>query len=155
MHPAMARAPTADCPLALGSDHAAFTVKERLLAWLRGRGVPCLDLGTHSAERTDYPAYGRRVAEAVAGGGCARGMLFCGTGIGISIAANRVKGARASLCWSVETARLTRDHNDSNILVLPARVPTIDPLEDIAAMWLETPYSGNPSYSARLGMLDA
>lgn len=151
-HPA--ENPSERQPLAVATDHAGFDAKERLLVFLRKRGVPHVDLGVHSPERTDYPVLARAVAQGVLDGSYARGLLVCGTGLGMSIAANRFKGIRAALCWSVEVARLSRGHNDANILVLPGRVSVPDALEDILAIWLATPYSAETRHGQRLAMLD-
>ncbi len=154
----MYRNPTAPVterqPLAVATDHAGFDAKEALLGALRKRNVPFVDLGVHSSARADYPVSARAVAQGVLDGSYARGLLICGTGLGMSIAANRFRGIRAALCWSVEAARLARAHNDANILVLPGRTPALDGLEDILAVFLATPYSGETRHGARLAMLD-
>lgn len=146
--------PSPEQPLAIASDHAGFDAKARLLAFLDARGVPTVDLGVHSAERADYPPLAHVLARGVVGGAYARGILLCGTGLGMSYAANRHPGIRAALCWSVEVARLARDHNDANVLVLPARVPTLDPVDAIVSAWLDTVFSGEARHAARIAMLD-
>ncbi len=107
--------------IALGSDHAGFALKERVKKTLESMAIEFKDFGTNSGDSVDYPDYGFRVAEAVASKKFDRGILVCGTGIGMSIVANKVKGIRAALCASVEAARLSREHNDSNVLCLPGR----------------------------------
>jgi ribose 5-phosphate isomerase B len=126
----------------VGSDHAGFDLKERVKEWLEARGFAVEDAGTRSPEQVDYPDYAHRVAEAVASGKRARGILVCGTGIGVSIAANRHRGVRAAVACSEETARLAREHNDANVLALGGR--TLDPTlaERIVDAWLKTPFAG-------------
>ena len=111
----------------IGSDHAGFQLKERLVEELRALGYEPLDLGTHSPESTDYPGLRaqRRVAK-VEHHDASRGVLLCGTGLGMSYAANRHPGVRAAVAWSPEVARLAREHNDANILILPARFVSED-----------------------------
>lgn len=126
----------------IGADHAGFELKQRLVQELRRLGYEPLDLGTNSTESTDYPLYAHQVAERVARGENARGILMCGTGLGMSYTANRYHGVRAAVAWSPEIAHLSRSHGDSNVLVLPARF--LDPETGIAIMkeWLTTPFEG-------------
>ena len=126
----------------VGSDHAGFDLKERVKEWLADRGLEVEDVGPASPEQVDYPDFAHRVADAVASGRRARGVLVCGTGIGVSIAANRHPGVRAAVAWSEDTARLSREHNDANVLALGGR--TLDPVvaERILEMWLKTPFAG-------------
>lgn len=128
--------------IALGSDHAGFTLKETLKMQLTASGFGLLDLGAYSEESVDYPDFGNAMAEAIKAGKATRGVLICGSGIGISIAANRHKNIRAALCHSQETARLSREHNDANVLVLGARV--VDETTAKAALntFLTTPFAG-------------
>lgn len=128
--------------IGIGSDHAAFEFKEEIKKYLTDRGFIIKDYGTHSTERVDYPDYGRAVAEAVASGGCEKGLLFCGTGIGISISANKVQGIRAVVCSEPYSAKLSRLHNDTNVLAIGARVVGIELAKMIIDMWLETPFEG-------------
>ena len=102
--------------LAIGSDHVGFALKCVIVDYLEKQGHQVVDFGTDSEERTDYPIYGIRVAKAVASGQCQRGILICGTGVGISLAANKVKGIRAAVCSEPYTATLARQHNDANII---------------------------------------
>lgn len=126
----------------IGADHAGFELKERLKQELEKLGYAPLDLGTHSADSTDYPDYAHPVAHQVETGEVKRGILLCGTGLGMAYAANRHHGVRAAVAWTPEVARLARAHNDSNILVLPARFVTeADGLEILRA-WLTTPFEG-------------
>ena len=108
--------------IALGCDHGGFDLKERIKAFLEEKGIPCRDFGTDSKESCDYPVFGRAAAEAVASGECDRGIVICTTGIGISIAANKVKGIRCALCHEPLSAEMTRRHNDANMLALGAGI---------------------------------
>lgn len=108
--------------LAIGSDHGGFCLKETIKQHLEAKGIPYRDMGTCSTASVDYPDIAEKVAQAVAGGECERGILICGTGIGISIAANKVKGIRAALCHDVFSAQMSREHNNANILALGERV---------------------------------
>ncbi len=140
--------------IAMGSDHAGYPVKERLKTWLQLRDHKVKDLGTDSEDGADYPAYAKLVAQAVLAGEASQGILICGTGLGMCYTANRFHGIRAALCWSVEAATLARDHNNANILVLPGRVPTMDPLEDILIAWLDTNFSAAERHQRRIAMID-
>jgi len=129
-------------PVLLGSDHAGFALKEKLKETLDRLGVPWEDAGTTSEDSVDYPDFAHRVAEAVASGRFSRGVLLCGTGIGVSMTANRHAGVRAALVCDEDGARLSRAHNDANILALGGR--TTDPAraERILEAWLNTPFAG-------------
>jgi ribose 5-phosphate isomerase B len=126
----------------IGADHAGFALKERLKQELRTLGFEPLDLGTHSADSTDYPDYAHPLAQQVEEGAARRGVLLCGTGLGMAYAANRHHGVRAAVAWSPEIARLARAHNDANVLVLPARYVTDDEGLAILRAWLATPFEG-------------
>jgi ribose 5-phosphate isomerase B len=126
----------------IGSDHAGFELKQRLIAELRARGYEPLDLGTHSADSTDYADYAHPVAEQVERGEARRGILLCGTGLGMAYAANRHHGVRAAVAWSPEIAELARSHNDANVLVLPARFVSEEEGVEILDKWLVTPFEG-------------
>lgn len=128
--------------IALGSDHAAFAFKEEIKTHLSEQAWPTKDYGTYSCERVDYCDYGFRVAEAVAHGECEKGLLFCGTGVGTSISANKVRGIRAVVCSEPYSARLSRSHNDTNILCLGARVVGIELAKMIVDVWLRTDFEG-------------
>lgn len=128
--------------IAIGSDHAGFESKERAKSELLALGVEVVDKGTHNLDSVDYPDFGAAVARAVASGEVERGVLICGSGIGVSIAANKIPGARAALCWNEETTRLAREHNDANVLCFGARF--IDPAlaARMVRLFLETEFSG-------------
>jgi len=128
--------------IALASDHAGFTVKEKLKPLLRDLGVEVEDLGTVSEESVDYPDYARKVAERVAGGDVDQGLLICGSGTGMAIAANKVPGVRAAVAWSEETARLARQHNDANVLALGARTTPSAQIPAIVRAWFTTNFEG-------------
>jgi ribose 5-phosphate isomerase B len=128
--------------VALGADHAGFELKESLKAWLIDRGCEVTDLGTHSTESVDYPDYAAAVAQAVADGKAQRGVLVCGTGIGMAVAANKAAGVRAALCGDLYTARMSREHNDANVLCLGGRLTGREMAADILRMWLETEFAG-------------
>jgi ribose 5-phosphate isomerase B len=128
--------------IALGADHAGFHLKEALKAWLIEQGYQVVDYGTHSPESVDYPDYAVQVAEAVADQKVERGVLICGTGIGMAITANKVPGVRAALCSDLYTARASREHNDANVLALGGRLMGPEMAVDILRMWLETDFAG-------------
>lgn len=128
--------------LALASDHAGFEYKQKIRTLLEELGVPYKDYGTSSTESTDYPDWAHRVAEAVSISECDRGILICGTGIGMSIAANKHKGVRAAACESATAARLSRLHNNANILALGERLVGWECVVDIIKMFLTTPFEG-------------
>jgi len=139
--------------VALASDHAGFALKEALKAELARQGVGIVDLGTDGPESVDYPDFGRAVAEAVGAGRAEMGVIVCGTGIGISIAANRVAGVRAAVCHDATTARLARQHNDANVLALGARIIGIEVAIDCLHAFLSTPFDGGERHQRRIGKL--
>jgi len=128
--------------IALGADHAGYELKEALKSWLINHGYHVLDLGTHSTESVDYPDYAALVGEAVADHKVERGVLVCGTGIGMAIAANKVPGVRAALCGDLYAARMSRAHNDANVLALGGRLMGAEMAVDILRAWLETEFAG-------------
>ena len=128
--------------VALGADHAGFSLKQDLKSWLVAQGHTVLDVGTHSADSVDYPDFALAVSRAVAGGEAARGLLVCGTGIGMAITANKVPGIRAAVCGDAETARLSRQHNDLNVLALAGRATSPAVAVGIVRVWLETSFEG-------------
>lgn len=128
--------------IAIGSDHAAFTFKEEIMQYLVEAGYKVKDYGTFSQQRVDYCDFGFKVGEAVASGECEKGLLFCGTGVGIAISANKVKGIRAVVCSEPYSAKLSREHNDTNILALGSRVVGIDLATMIIDIWLSTAFDG-------------
>ncbi|NMB46039.1 MAG: ribose 5-phosphate isomerase B [Firmicutes bacterium] len=140
--------------IAIGSDHAAFQFKEDIKAYLDAKGIKYQDFGCFSKDRTDYPIYGEKVANAVASGECERGLLFCGTGVGISLAANKVPGIRAVVCTDCYSAALSRRHNDANILALGARVVGIDLAKMIIDTWLNAEFEGG-RHADRVAMISA
>src|SRR5919202_570778 len=128
--------------IALGCDHAGVQLKAAVAEFLTSRGLEHRDYGTYDEASCDYPDYAQKVGEAAVGGEAERGILVCGTGVGISIAANKVEGVRAALCSDTFTARMSREHNDSNVLCLGARVVGVGLALDIVAAWLEARYEG-------------
>jgi ribose 5-phosphate isomerase B len=128
--------------IAIGSDHAGFSVKETIRKYLEAAGYAVDDQGTSSEESVDYPDYGRAVAERVASKHADLGIAVCGSGIGISIAANKVPGIRAALAHDVLTARLAREHNDANVLALGGRIVTPDAAVQMVQTFLNTPFTG-------------
>jgi len=128
--------------LALGSDHAGFEQKSAAAAWLGQLGYGVLDMGPLNAERVDYPDFAAAVARQVQGGQADLGILFCGTGIGMAIAANKLSGIRAANCLQVELARLAREHNEANVLTLSARFSTLEQNKAIIQAFLESEPAG-------------
>ena len=139
--------------IALASDHGGFKLKEEVKAHLQERGLEVLDLGTHNEDSVDYPAYGKACGEAVVSGQADVGIVVCGTGIGISIAANKVKGVRCGLCTSVEMATLTKQHNNANVLALGGRTTETGLAMQIVDAWLDTEFEGG-RHQRRVDMLD-
>ena len=128
--------------IALGSDHGGLALKRHVMEYLDARGLEYQDFGCYTAESCDYPDFGRAAAEAVASGACDRGIVICTTGIGISIAANKVKGIRCALCSEPLSAEMTRRHNDANILALGERVTGPGLALKICDIFLDTPFDG-------------
>lgn len=140
--------------LALAADHGGFALKEQIKAHLSGReDLEIKDLGTHSEDSVDYPRYGRACAELVAAGEADRGIVFCGTGIGISIAANKVKGIRCALVTNLFMAEMSRKHNDANMLALGGRVLSAEEAVAIVDVWLSTEFEGG-RHQRRIDLLD-
>lgn len=129
--------------IVIGSDHAGFELKEAIKDRLESKGYEMMDVGTYSNESVDYPKYGHAVGKAVASGEADRGIAVCGTGIGISIAANKVPGIRAGVCHSVWTAEMTKAHNDANVLCMGARVVDQETAFAMVDKWLETEFMGD------------
>ncbi|HIR86494.1 MAG TPA: ribose 5-phosphate isomerase B [Candidatus Limivicinus faecipullorum] len=140
--------------IGIGSDHGGFELKEAVKKHLEERGLEYKDFGTYTPASCDYPVYGRAVAKAVAFGECDRGIIICGTGIGISITANKVKGIRAALCSDCFSAQATREHNDANILAMGARVLGEGLALKIVDTFLDTPFSGDPRHVRRISMIE-
>jgi ribose 5-phosphate isomerase B len=128
--------------IALGSDHAGFEYKQRIQSFLASQGHEVRDFGNFSSEPVDYPIFIRPAAEAVARGECERGIVLGGSGNGEAIVANKVRGIRCALCWNVESARLSRQHNDANVLSLGQRMINEAAALEIVQVWLETDFEG-------------
>ena len=139
--------------IAIGSDHAGFEYKEKIKILLAGLGHEVRDFGTFSAQPVDYPLFIRPATEAVARGECERGIVLGGSGNGEAIVANKVHGVRCALCWSIETARLAREHNDSNVLSLGQRMLPEELALEIVKVWLVTPFAGG-RHARRIAMIE-
>ncbi len=140
--------------IAIGSDHGGFELKEKLMEHLSERGLEYKDFGTYSSASCDYPVYAKAVANAVASGECDRGIIICGTGIGVSITANKVRGIRAALCGDCFSAEATRQHNDANVLCMGARVVGEGLALKIADTFLDTPFSNDERHIHRISMIE-
>ena len=141
--------------IAIGSDHGGFELKKEIMAHLDARGLEYKDFGTYSDASCDYPVYGKAVANAVASGECERGIIICGTGIGISITANKVHGIRAALCGDCFSAEATRQHNDANVLAFGERVVGEGLALDIVDAFVDTGFSGAERHRARIDKITA
>ena len=139
--------------VALAADPAGFALQEELRAERAQSGVEDIELGTNNPDSVDYPDFGRAVAEAIVDGRANRGVIVCGTGIGISIAANRVGGVRAAVCHDATTARLAREHNDANVLALGARIVGGAVAKDCLHAFLSTPFDGGERHQRRVEKL--
>jgi ribose 5-phosphate isomerase B len=139
--------------VAIAADHAGYALKEELKADLHERGVALIDLGTGGPESVDYPDFGEAVGRAVATGEAERGIVICGTGIGISIAANRIAGVRSAVCHDATSARLARAHNDANVMALGARLIGPEVARDCVAAFLGTPFEGGERHVRRIRKL--
>ena len=140
--------------IAIGSDHGGFELKEKLMEHLSERGLEYTDFGTYSSASCDYPVYAKAVANAVASGECDRGIIICGTGIGVSMTANKVRGIRAALCGDCFSAEATRQHNDANVLCMGARVVGEGLALKIADTFLDTPFSNDERHIRRISMIE-
>lgn len=140
--------------IAIGSDHAGFQYKEKIREFLEEQGHSVTDYGTHSEAPVDYPLFIRPVAEAVARGEFERGVVLGGSGNGEAIVANRVKGVRCALCWSADSARLGRQHNDANVISLGQRMVSLEIALDLVTIWLETPFEGG-RHQRRIDLIDS
>ncbi|KLU59206.1 ribose-5-phosphate isomerase B [Peptococcaceae bacterium CEB3] len=140
--------------VALGADHGGYELKEAVKTFLQGKGIRVLDLGTHSTASVDYPAYGFAVGSAVTAGEADFGIAVCGTGLGISMAANKVPGIRAAVCTETYSARMAREHNDANVLALGGRVTGVGLAQDIVEVFLRTDFAGG-RHAKRVGMIAA
>lgn len=128
--------------IGIGSDHAGFDLKEEMKKFMEENGYEVRDFGTNNRESVDYPDFGRSVGEAVAAGEIDKGVVICGTGIGISISANKVKGVRAALCGDVFSARMSREHNDANVIAMGGRVLGVDLAKEILLTYLKSEFQG-------------
>ncbi len=140
--------------IAIGCDHSAIDLKEALIKHLKERGIEYKDFGCYTKESCDYPIYGKLAANSVASGECEKGIVICTTGIGISIAANKVKGVRAALCSDTYSAKMTRLHNDANVLALGAGIVGVHLAIDILDTFLDTPFSEEEKHSRRICLLE-
>ena len=139
--------------IAIGCDHAAFEEKENIKTYLIKKGYEVLDVGTNSNQSVHYPEFGHKVAHMVTESAVDKGIVICDSGIGISIAANKIKGARAALCTTCKHAEMSRKHNDANILALGARMTDYDLLEKIVDVWLNTDFEGG-RHLTRINMIE-
>lgn len=140
--------------ISIGSDHGGYELKMAIIAHLKERGLECKDYGCHSLDSCDYPEFGKAAAKAVSEGECEKGIVVCTTGIGISIAANKVKGVRCALCTSTELAKMTRLHNNANMLALGASAVSKELAMDIVDTFLETEFSGEERHQRRIDKIE-
>ncbi len=136
--------------VAIGSDHGGFDIKQVVIEHLKERGIEYKDFGTYDKNSCDYPIFGKAAAEAVANGECEKGIVICTTGIGISIVANKVRGVRCALCSEPHSARLTREHNDANVLAMGGALIGPDMAIDIVDTFLDTEFSGLEKHVRRI-----
>lgn len=139
--------------IALGSDHAGFELKQVIIRHLEERNIDYKDYGPYSADSVDYAVYAEKTAKGVVGGECELGILCCGTGVGISIAANKVKGIRACCCSDKFSAEMTRLHNDANMLCLGGRVVTPEQAVELVDLFIDTPFSGEERHARRIAQI--
>lgn len=140
--------------IALGSDHGGYGLKQEIIGYLEEKGIEYKDYGCYDESPCDYPVFGKKAAQAVVSGECEKGILICGTGIGISIAANKIKGVRAALCHDVFSAKATREHNDANMLAMGARVVGPGLAVMIVDTFLNTEFSNAERHQKRIDMLE-
>lgn len=140
--------------ISLGSDHGGYELKAAIIRHLEERGIECKDYGCYGLDSCDYPVYGRAAAEAVADGTCEKGIVVCTTGIGISITANKVKGVRCALCTNTELAKMTRLHNNSNMLALGASVVSEELAMEIVDTFLDTEFSNEERHIRRIDLIE-
>jgi ribose 5-phosphate isomerase B len=139
--------------VALASDHGGYQLKGEIIDYLKSKNYELIDLGTNSEESVDYPEYGAKAAQAIINGEADCAIIMCGSGIGISIAANKFKGIRAALCFDAYTAKMCRQHNDANIMAIGGRITTIDRAKDMVDLFLETDFEGG-RHQRRIDKLD-
>ena len=140
--------------IAIASDHGGYALKEHIKAYLAAKGITCTDFGTDSTDSCDYPVFGKAAAEAVASGQCSKGIVICTTGIGISIAANKVKGIRCAHCTDVLSAEMTRRHNNANVLAMGAGLTGTNVALRMVEVFLNTEFEGG-RHQRRVDLLDA
>lgn len=140
--------------IALGCDHGGYELMQEVIKHLEERGLEYKNFGCYSTESVDYPVYGQAASKAVASGECDKGIIICGTGIGISISANKIKGIRAALCHDCFSAQATREHNDANMLAMGARVIGPGLALKIVDIFLDTPFSNDERHVRRIGMIE-
>ena len=141
--------------IAIASDHGGYPLKEHIKAYLAAKGITCQDFGTDSTESCDYPAFGKAAAQAVASGQCEWGIVICTTGIGISMAANKVRGIRCAHCADTVEARLTREHNDANMLAIGAGFTGELLALEMVDVFLNTPFSEGERHARRVAKVNA
>lgn len=141
--------------IAVGSDHGGYDLKMRVIEYLKQNNIEYKDFGCYSKDSCDYPVFGKAVAKAVAKGECDKGIVVCTTGIGISMAANKVKGVRCALCGDTYSAKMTRLHNDANVLALGGEIVGGNLAIDIVETFLNTEFSGEEKHVRRVNLLDA
>ncbi len=140
--------------IAIGSDHGGFALKQEVMAYLEDKGIEYKDYGTYTKDSCDYPVYAKKVANAILSGECEKGILICGTGIGISITANKFKGIRAAVCHDCFSAQATREHNDANILAMGARVVGPGLALKIVDTFLNTEFSNDERHINRIKQIE-
>ena len=139
--------------ISIGADHAGFSVKEKIREYLESKSYTILDKGTYSEESVDYPEFGHAVGNSVQSGESTKGIVVCGSGIGISMAANKIVGIRAALCTTPEHAQMSRFHNDANVLAIGARMTDYDVITEILDTWLDTEFEGG-RHSRRVNKIE-
>lgn len=139
-------------PIAIGSDHAGFDYKSQLLSFLHAKGLPVKDFGAHSSDSADYPDFAHPVSDAVESGEVACGILVCGSANGVAITANKHQGIRAAICWLPEIASLARQHNDANIICVPARFVSVAEAQAMVDTFLSTAFEGG-RHATRVGKI--
>ncbi|MEY8321078.1 ribose 5-phosphate isomerase B [Lachnospiraceae bacterium 46-61] len=140
--------------IALGCDHGGYALMQEVIDYLEKQNIDYKNFGTDSEDSCDYPIYAKRVAHAIMNGECEKGILICGTGIGVSITANKIKGIRAALCGDCFSAKATREHNDANVLALGARVVGVGLALEIVKVFLETPFSNDQRHIRRISQIE-
>lgn len=140
--------------IAIGSDHGGFEYKSAVIKHIEDRGFECRDFGTFSGESCDYPDFAKPVCECVLSGEAEKGILICGTGIGMSITANRYSGIRAAVCTETFSAKATREHNDANVLCMGARVISLEKCIELTDIFLDTPFSNDERHIRRIAKIE-